>query len=172
MKICIMHVPNCVVSLKSNLKYKLWNSEFLKYQKQEIRNSEVNAENWCQSILYSSSGGMGILLSIANFFNASYFKRQLTLSSRTALFLLFITSMFWFSCKHLTNEQFISQIIKFETFVFRMTHVCFFRFQIVFLFDTLDTTTGCVAPVFQCTTSLFHFNNLRTIQTFHFQCSI
>lgn len=52
------------------------------------------------------------------------------------------------------------------------TYICFFRFQIVFLFDTLDTATGCISTVFQCTSTLFHANDFGPRQTTQFQCAI
>lgn len=52
------------------------------------------------------------------------------------------------------------------------TYICFFRFQIVFLFDTFDTATGCISTVFQCTSTLLHANDFGTRQTTQFQCTI
>lgn len=42
------------------------------------------------------------------------------------------------------------------------TYVWFFRFEVILLFNALDSTTGRIASVLQCTTPLFHTNDFRT----------
>lgn len=77
------------------------------------------------------------------------------------------------SIPKMINNQLMAKISDNDPFCSNhWTHISFFRFKIVLLFDTLDATTGCITSIFKCSTSLFHSNNFTASQTFHFQCSI
>lgn len=52
------------------------------------------------------------------------------------------------------------------------THLWFFRFQFILLLDALDTATGGVTTILQCTTSLLHSNDFAARQSTQFQRTI
>lgn len=49
-----------------------------------------------------------------------------------------------------------------------VTHLRFFRFQIIFLFDALDPATGCISTILERTSSLFHANDFIARQSTKF----
>lgn len=126
----------------------------------------------------SNSGGNGILFSKANFFSASNFINSVSHSSRTLLFLPCVDSKSHHSYRGKEKtKEFIrnrnhmivfTEIRSNEDYTYNRL-LCF---QFVFLFNTLNTATGCIAPIFQCTSSLFHTNDFTARQSTHFQLAI
>ena len=82
------------IMLYRSIKFNLLLNQIKKFVRIECRKSEPIGFY----LGFSSSGGIGILFSMANFFNASYFKRQPMVSSRKFFVLLCIISKFCHSC--------------------------------------------------------------------------
>lgn len=114
----------------------------------------------------SSSGGNAIFLSWANFLSAAYFARMISTSSRILMLSSFINSMSFHSYK--------KQLITWSRFKI-FSHIYYLWFlvlQLVFLFNSLDSAGCSISTIFQCSSPLLHTNDLISIQSSHFKCSI